>query len=125
MEVNLAGSKYTFLKDYQKESKYRLAFDNLITKVFGLSFEEWYRAGYWNDRYIPYTLFGESAVANASVNIMDFSTLGEQKRYIQIGTVATDENYRKKNLSRFLMENILQEWNKTVILFIFLLINPY
>ena len=82
-------------------------------KVFNLSFEVWYQSGYWREKYIPYTLFdGEKAVSNVSVNVMDFSAFGKQQRYIQLGTIMTDENYRNKNLSKFLMDKVLEEWNK-------------
>jgi len=104
--------EYTLLTRYQKDNKYRAAFNTLAKNIFGISFEEWFQAGYWNEKYIPYTLFdGDKAIANASVNIMDFSTFGESKRYIQVGTVMTDPNYRNKRLSRFLMEKILDDWN--------------
>lgn len=49
-------------------------------------------------------------MANVSVNIMDFVILGEEKRYVQIGTVMTDENYRNQGLSRTLIKKILKEW---------------
>lgn len=81
-------------------------------KTFGFSFEEWYKAGYWSEKYIPYTLFDrEIAIANVSVNIMDFNAFGEKHRYIQIGTVMTDEDYRNKNLNRYHMEKVLDDWN--------------
>lgn len=111
MNVRLNDSEYSFFKGYQKDAAHRTAFNNLVTKVFGISFEDWYSAGYWNEKYIPYTLFdGGKAVANVSVNVMDFNVIGKQQRFIQIGTVATDEEYRNKHLSRFLMEKILAEW---------------
>ncbi|KTD36029.1 hypothetical protein Lnau_1013 [Legionella nautarum] len=100
-----------FLKGYQQEDKKRASFDALSVKTFGLSFEAWYQSGYWRDKYIPYTLFdGEQAVANVSVNIMDFSLFGHQQRAIQIGTVMTDEAYRNQGLSRKLMEKIFEDW---------------
>lgn len=112
MKINLKNKTYDFLISYQNDSQYRMAFNKLTKNVFGLSFEAWYEAGYWNDKYIPYTLFdGSKALANASVNIMDFNVFGKPQRYIQIGTVATDENYRNQGLSRFLMEKILKEWD--------------
>ena len=43
---------------------------------------------------------------------MDFNILGEQKRYIQMGTVMTDKNYRNQGLSKFLIEYILNEWKE-------------
>jgi GNAT superfamily N-acetyltransferase len=112
MKIILSNKEYTFLTGYQKENKYREAFNTFAKNIFGISFEEWFQAGYWNEKYIPYTLFdGDKAIANASVNIMDFSTFGEKKRYIQVGTVMTDPNYRNKGLSRFLMKNISDDWS--------------
>lgn len=109
--VTLGDKKYQFLIEYQKDNKYRAALSQLTKKIFGISFEEWYQAGYWNEKYIPYTLFdNEKAIANVSVNIMDFDTFGMQKKYIQIGTVLTDEAYRNNHLSRFLMQAVLEEW---------------
>ncbi len=113
MRVTLGNKEYEYLIAYQHEDKYRVVFNNLAEKIFSLSFEVWYESGYWREKYIPYTLFdAERAVANVSVNIMDFITLGKQQRYIQIGTVMTDEDSRHKNLNRFLMEKVLEEWNK-------------
>ncbi len=113
MKITLSNKEYTFLIGYQKDQERRAAFDILVKKIFGISFEDWYKAGYWNEKYIPYTLFdGDKAVANVSVNIMDFDNCGNPKHYIQIGTVLTDKEYRNKKLSRFLMEKVLDEWNK-------------
>lgn len=53
---------------------------------------------------------GEKAVANVSVNIMDFSIFGHNQRAIQIGTVMTDEAYRNQGLSRKLMKRVVEDW---------------
>lgn len=104
--------EFTFLKDYQNNDLCRSAFNQLAVKTFDLSFEPWYQAGYWRDKYIPYTLFdGNKAIANISVNIMLFHAFGEPKKYIQLGTVMTDENHRNNGLSRFLMEKVLGDWS--------------
>lgn len=101
----------SFFKGYQQEDKKRASFDSLSVKTFGLSFETWYQSGYWRDKCIPYTLFdGEKAVANVSVNIMNFSIIGHQQRTIQIGTVMTDKAYRNQGLSRKLMEKVFEDW---------------
>lgn len=121
MKVNLDNKEYDFLIGYQKDLKKRHAFNQAVIKVFGLVFEEWYSAGYWNEKYIPYTLFdGETAVANVSVNIMDFLVFGKQQRQIQIGTVLTDEAYQHKGLCKFLMERVLEDWkNKCDLIYLF------
>ncbi len=113
MKVSIANKEYTFLIGYRSQDLYRAAFNNLAKKVFGISFEDWYQLGYWNEKYIPYTLFDEeTAIANISVNTIDFNILGDHKRYIQIGTVMTDDNYRNQNLCRFLMESVLEFYPK-------------
>lgn len=107
----LNEKEYTYLIGYQKDPKYRDALNVLVKKIFNLSLEDWYLAGYWKDKYIPYTLFDDDkAVANVSVNIMDFEVLGKQQRFIQIGTVLTHENYRHQNLSRFLLDKVITDW---------------
>jgi ribosomal protein S18 acetylase RimI-like enzyme len=106
------NKEYKFLIGYQDNIQCRKAFNDLAIKVFKLSFEDWYQAGYWNEKYIPYTLFDEDkAVANLSINIMDFCSIRKKQRYIQIGTVMTDPDYRNKGLSRFLMEKVMEELN--------------
>ncbi|HAT4486861.1 TPA: GNAT family N-acetyltransferase [Legionella pneumophila] len=103
--------KLIFFKGYQQDDKKRTAFNALAVKTFDLSFEEWYQSGYWRDKYIPYTLFdGEQAVANVSVNIMDFSIFGHKQRTIQLGTVMTDDAYRNQGLSRMIMEKVFKDW---------------
>ena len=100
-DATIDGKKYSLLIGYQNHAAYRAAFDKLTQNVFNLSFEIWYTSQYWNEKYIPYTLFdGIKAVANASINVMDFNVLGEPKRYIQVGTVATDEQYEYRKNKR-------------------------
>lgn len=98
-------------KNIRDNIKLRESFIALAIRTFDLSFESWYQNGYWADKYIPYAMLdGEKVVANASVNIIDTVWNGHPKRYIQIGTVMTDMEYRNKGLSRRLMEQILSDW---------------
>lgn len=88
----------------------RRTFNNLTRETFGFDFEQWYIDGYWQKRYIPYSLLdGDRVVANISVNDLNFLVMGEKKRYIQLGTVMTDKAYRGLGLSRALMERVLDE----------------
>ncbi|MFX0548535.1 GNAT family N-acetyltransferase [Hathewaya histolytica] len=105
------GKKYILKCDYKDDSILRNSFNSLTEKTYGFNFRQWYEHGYWKDKYLPYSLVdGDRIVSNVSVNIMDFFILGEQKRYVQIGTVMTDEKYREQGLSRALMEIVLKEW---------------
>ncbi len=41
-----------FIKDYKDYEQYRESFNTLACKVFGITFESWYR--FWGDSYIFY-----------------------------------------------------------------------
>lgn len=41
------------VKNYRDNAVLRQSFDGLAGRTFGLTFEDWYRNGYWSDKYIP------------------------------------------------------------------------
>lgn len=95
------------VKNYRDNAALRQSFDGLAGRTFGLTFEDWYRNGYWSDKYIPYSVTEEGRViANVSVNRMDMRLDGEIRHLLQLGTVMTDEAYRNRGLIRRLMEEI-------------------
>ncbi|MBK3496389.1 GNAT family N-acetyltransferase [Viridibacillus sp. YIM B01967] len=55
-------------------------------------------------------LDNDKMVSHITVNAIDFIVLGEKKRFVQFGTVMTDEHYRNQGLSRVLMETVIDEW---------------
>jgi len=96
---------------YPTNNTLRRSFCRLAEQTFGIDFEPWYQAGFWGEQYLPYSLVENGEViANVSVNIMDMCLHGQQKHFIQLGTVMTEEAHRGQGLSRFLMERILEEW---------------
>jgi GNAT superfamily N-acetyltransferase len=118
---NVNGNKYIFINDYKDNDILRNSFNNLTRNTYGFDFEDWYQKGYWQDKYMPYSIAdGDIIVANVSVNIMDFFVMGESKRYIQLGTVMTNESYRNLGFSRILIQRILDEWeNKCDLIYLF------
>lgn len=111
MQFYINGTVYMLDNNIRENKKVRQGFNELSKKTFNLSFETWYQNGYWTDKYIPYVLLdGDRVVSNVSVNIIDTIWKNEQKRYIQLGTIMTDIEYRGKGLSRLLMEKVLEEW---------------
>lgn len=99
-----------FSKEVRDHGALREAYNALTEKTFGFSFEPWYRMGYWGDFHVPYTLFdGGRAVANVSVNRMEILFGGAVRPCFQLGTVMTDPAYRRRGLSRRLMEEVLQD----------------
>lgn len=99
------------IKNYRENEELRHSFNELAKKTFWIDFEDWYRNGYWTDRYNPYSIVMDGkVVANVSVNRTDFAMSGEVKHYIQLGTVMTDEQYRNKGLIRRIMEEIDKDY---------------
>lgn len=102
---------YKLVKQIKDNDRLRAGFNQLATKTFELSFEDWYQNGYWTDKYIPYVILDEKeVVANASVNRIELIWQGKPRSYIQIGTVMTNPEYRNQGLSRQILEEILLDW---------------
>lgn len=100
-----------FVKDYKKDGNLRKSFSELATKVFGISFEEWYQRGFWNDRYIPYSFqLNNRIIANVSINLLGLVVDGKVKKHLQIGTVMTDPDYRNQGLSAKLLQKVIEDF---------------
>lgn len=112
MEYTVNGKQFLYVYDYKDDRDMRCSFNSLTQKVYGFNFEQWYQDGYWKENYIPYSLlYKDVVVANASISIIDFNVFGEKKKFVQIGTVMTDPEFRNIGLSRFLIEKIIEIWH--------------
>lgn len=108
--ITINNKEYICTNIVRDDEIIRKSFDALSLKTFGLSFETWHTKGYWKDNYIPYVLiYDNKVVANVSVSIMNMNYNGLQKHYFQLGTIMTDTQYRKQNLSRYLMNIVLAD----------------
>lgn len=111
MEITLDGCQFKYYTCYQEEPGLRSSFNALSKKIFGQDYENWYRAGFWTDRYRPYSLLaGDKMVANVSVSPMDLQCMGQNYQYIQLSNVMSDPEYRGRGLIRFLIMRILTDW---------------
>lgn len=111
MKYNINGNEYNFLNNIKDDHQVRKSFNLLSQETFCLSFEQWYQDGYWGKDYIPYVLLNvDKLVSNVSVNIINTRWENQTKRYIQLGTIMTDKEYRGKGLSRWLIEKVLEDW---------------
>lgn len=109
--VTLSDTKYAFVRDLKDNQVLRKSFNQLTEANFGFSLEDWYQQGFWGDYYVPYALVHENQViSNVSINRIEFEIENKRKVGIQIGTVMTDEHYRRKGLNRFILEHVLNEW---------------
>lgn len=110
-----------FISDYKDNAEYRLSFNQLAYETFEIDFEKWYQAGFWNDQYICYSYVdGNKVVSNVSVNKLTMILNGEEKSALQIGTVMTHPDYRKRGLAGSLLKIVLEEYqNQFDIIYLF------
>lgn len=95
--------------DYKNNKLYRQSFNTLAGKTFGIDFERWHQFGFWNNRYICYSfLDGDRVVANVSANLLEWVVRGKKLNVVQIGTVMTHPDYRKKGLASQLLRHVLE-----------------
>jgi len=99
------------ISNYMRDEKSRHMLNDLTQKTFGFDFEGWVTNGYFEGEYIPYSLVEEGKMlSNVSANRMRFLQNGGEKYYIQIGTVMTDEDYRKQGLASKLIKHVIAEY---------------
>ena len=109
---------YKMIHDYKDNAIYRKSFNALARKTFSIDFEKWYEAGFWNDRYVCYSFLDKNqVVANVSANILNWVFRGNSLNVIQIGTVMTHPDYRKKGLASQLMRHVLDTYENRCDLF--------
>ena len=102
---------FRLVKGYREDSALRASFCALAENTFGIDFESWYQNSYWTDKYNPYSIVhGDLIVANVSVNAANYLVNGKLRKFIQLGTVMTDEAYRNRGLIRALMKEIDRDY---------------
>lgn len=101
------------ISNYMTDDSSRRMLNELTRKTFGFDFEGWVKGGYFEGDYIPYSFVEEGMmISNVSANKMHFLQRGNEKNYIQLGTVMTDEAYRKQGLARKLIEHVISTYEK-------------
>lgn len=99
------------LKGYQDNTVLRNSFFKLANRIFQLNLSEWHDFGFWSNDYIPYSIIeNNEVISNASANIMSFFLKDKQKKFIQIGTVMTKEEYRNQGYASCLIKSIIDDY---------------
>ena len=99
------------VSNYMRDDALRHALNDLTKKTFGFDFESWVTGGYFEGDYIPFSFIEDGKIiSNVSANRMTFLQNGVERNYIQIGTVMTDETYRRQGLARKLIEHVVKQY---------------
>lgn len=110
-KVVINNKEYNYITNYKDNEVLRNSLYVQTQKIWKFDFEKWYKSGHWEDNCLLYSLFDSNKiVSHITVSVIDFIVLGEKKRFVQLGTVCTDEEYRKQGLNRFLLEKVIEEW---------------
>jgi GNAT superfamily N-acetyltransferase len=105
---------YKLIQNFKKDDGLRKKFNDLAISTFKLDFEPWYQNGYWTEAYRPFSfIYQDQMVSNASANIMKLNILGQPVNAIQIGTVMTHPDHRKKGLAKKLIETIIDNYQSS------------
>ncbi|EEO1184284.1 GNAT family N-acetyltransferase [Listeria monocytogenes] len=102
---------YEMISDYKDNKMYRDSFNKLAESTFDNNFEEWFRSGFWNDKYVCYSYIDNNEViSNVSINKMNLIYQGENYSALQIGTVMTHPNYRGQGLAKNLLNHVIAKY---------------
>lgn len=112
-ECIIAGKTFQFVQHVFENEEYRENYFLLAQKCFKLNLKPWYESGFCNGNFIPYTLYdGKHAVASVGVASGEFIWQNIIIKYAQLSTVMTLPEYRRMNLSKWLMQLVLKEWKE-------------
>ena len=72
--VEIRERYYGFSNTIRDNEIHRRSFNELASRVFeGLTFEPWFRSGYWSEKFCPFVLLDrDRVVSNVSVNTLNF-----------------------------------------------------
>jgi Predicted acetyltransferase len=105
---------YEFVRDYRDDARLRGSFNRLASRVFGLSFDAFYSRGLWDGSYVCHSfLYRGEIVANVSATKMNLTVNGGTRAAVQLGTVMTAPEHRKKGLAAALMRRTIADCEKS------------
>jgi GNAT superfamily N-acetyltransferase len=110
----LSGNK--IIENYQKDEHLVNEYHNFISKVFpNISFKEWHQKGFWTENYIPFSILNSgNIISNVCAALLTVSINNNKYSAIQLSAVGTLPEYRNQNLSRRLMNYVLDKYKSRI-----------
>jgi GNAT superfamily N-acetyltransferase len=114
-------SELEFREAYWSDPVARRAFQRFLIEIHGLDLGGWEAAGYWDDRYRPFSYFDRAGrvVSSVCVYSLELIVRGARCRAAQVSGVGTSPARRRQGLNRRLTE-IALAWAKPGHEFVFL-----
>ena len=108
-------SDYKYCYNCRDDAKLRAAFHSVSQRVFRVDFERWYQTGLWPDNYDAIVVLdGDTPVAGIGVYETLLYIDGRVIKAAQLGCVGVHPDYRKRGLSRLLMEAVFKRYRDRV-----------
>jgi GNAT superfamily N-acetyltransferase len=87
----------------------KTAFKEFMIQIFGLDFDRWDKAGFWDPSYTPFSYFEQGRVISSVCGyILDATIGGKKTSMLQFSGVGTLPEWRRKGLNRKLTEKVLK-----------------
>ena len=95
----------SYCEDYWDAPELKEEYRRFLAGLFGLDLSLWDRLGFWDARYRPFSYFhGGTLVSNVCVYSLDMIVRGTRRRVAQISAVGTLPEFRRRGLSRQLLQ---------------------
>ena len=99
------------IRQNHSDPEFESLFNDLMTEVFGFSFDPWHRLGLWGPDYECRGLIEDGRlIANLSISKMDLLVGGRRCRVHQFGAVAVRQSCRGRGLGARLMNEVLADY---------------
>lgn len=101
---------FTFRHAFWDDPRARAAYRSFLVDIHGLDLGLWEQRGFWDERYVAYSLFdGDRIVASVSLYSMDMVLGGRRCRLGQLSGVGTRPELRRRGLNRWLGEQAMRD----------------
>lgn len=98
-------SKLIIRSHYWDDAKAKAAFKKFILNIHGLDFTEWDTLGFWDPTFTPFSYFeGDRVVSSVCVYPLRAIIDGKETKLLQISSVGTHPDFRRRGLNKKLTE---------------------
>lgn len=109
-----------YVSHYFNDPMAKESFERYAIDIFNLDFSRWKERGLWDERYVAFSAFeGNQCVSSMCVYLCDLIIEGIERKCIQLLTVGTLKEYRKRGIQRRLWSMIHDHYSPKYGAFLF------